>query len=245
MYLTSMTDEEKDEVLSKIFADIINRTSTDANPVTLEYIKKTINEDDIFFAQQCAIWKYTNNLEWQGASIWLTNKENPSDTDWYQISNVGEARFTFMQEIYTYLTSEKLKSESELTNPSFVKSDKTSTETEEGYIVGPFHIKSGTNTNYTVSIEDQSESKLTTYTVVDKDGNKIANKLEDAIDKDFYIRVPLKTTATKVVLKLNYNSYKTTTSLWENGENDSQPLLEVEKEKIPGEDKDEAPIERP
>ena len=238
MYLTSMTDEEKDEVLSKIFADIINRTSTDANPVTLEYIKKTINEDDIFFAQQCAIWKYTNNLEWQGAAIWLANKENPSDTDWYQISNVGEARFAFMQEIYTYLTSEKLKSESELTNPSFVKNDKTSTETEEGYIVGPFHIKSGTNTNYTVSIEDQSGSKLTTYTVVDKDGNKIANKLEDAIDKDFYIRVPLKTTATKVVLKLNYNSYKTTTSLWENGENDSQPLLEVEKEKIPGEDKE-------
>lgn len=245
MYLTSMTDEEKDEVLSKIFADIINRTSTDANPVTLEYIKKTINEDDIFFAQQCAIWKYTNNLEWQGAAIWLANKENPSDTDWYQISNVGEARFAFMQEIYTYLTSEKLKSESELTNPSFVKNDKTSTETEEGYIVGPFHIKSGTNTNYTVSIEDQSGSKLTTYTVVDKDGNKIANKLEDTIDKDFYIRVPLKTTATKVVLKLNYNSYKTTTSLWENGENDSQPLLEVEREKIPGEDKDEAPIERP
>ena len=48
----------------------------------------TINEDDIFFAQQCAIWKYTNNLEWQGTAIWLANKENPTDSDWYQISNV-------------------------------------------------------------------------------------------------------------------------------------------------------------
>ena len=43
MYLTNMTDSEKDVILSEIFADLIERTSTDANPVTLEYIKKTLN----------------------------------------------------------------------------------------------------------------------------------------------------------------------------------------------------------
>lgn len=245
MYLTTMSDEEKDLILSNIFAELISKTSTDANPVTLDYIKNTINEDDIFFAQQCAIWKYTNNLEWQGASIWLANKENPTDTDWYQISNVGEARFAFMQEIYDYLTSDKLQGEGSLTNPSFVKNTKTSTEMEDGYVVGPFHIKSGTNKNYTISIEDQSGSKLTNYQIVDKDGKKIATSIDNAIDKDFYIKVPLKTTATKVVLKMEYNTYKTTTTLWENGEENSQPLLEVKKEKTPGQDQDEAPIEKP
>lgn len=245
MYLTSMSDEEKDEILSKMFADLIAKTSTDANPVTLDFIKKTINEDDIFFAQQCAIWKYTNNLEWQGASIWLANKENPTDSDWYQISNVGQARFAFMQEIYNYLTSDKLTGEASLTNPSLIKNTKTSTEVDDGYIVGPFHIKSGTNTNYTVSIEDQSGTKLTNYKLVDKDGNRLSTTLENTVDKDFYVKVPLKTTATKVVLKLEYASYKTTTTLWENGEINSQPLLEVNREKIPGKDQDEAIIEKP
>ena len=245
MYLMNGTQAEKDAILSKIFADLISRTSKDANPVTLEFIKKTINEDDIFFATQSAIWKYTNNLEWQGAAIWLTNKENPSDSEWYQISNVGEARYAFMQEIYNYLTGSKLVSESSLTNPSLVKSLKTSEETENGYIVGPFHIKSGKNTDYSVTIEDQSGAKLTNYTLVDKNGNRLSTSLQNTLDKDFYVRVPLKTQTTKVVLKLSYNSYKTTTSLWENGESNSQPLLEVDREKIPGNESDEAPIVKP
>ena len=244
MYLNNMTQTEKDETLSKIFADLINRTSTDANPVTLEYIKETISEDDIFFAQQCAIWKYTNNLEWQGSAIWLTNKENPSDSDWYQISNVGEARFSFMQEIYNYLTSDKLADNNNLTNPSLIKSEKTSTEVEDGYIVGPFHIQTGTNTNYTVTLTDQSGANLT-YTVVDKDGNTIGNNVSNVLNRDFYIKLPLKTTTTKVILTLNYNSYTTTTKMWTNSKNDTQPLLEITREKNPGSDKDEATIERP
>ena len=177
MYLMNMTDDEKDAILSKMFQELITQTSTDANPVTLEFIKKTINEDDIFFAQQCAIWKYTNNVEWQGAAIWLANKENPADNEWYQISNVGEARFAFMQEIYNYLTGSKIVSESSLTNPSLIKNTKTSEETEDGYIVGPFHIKSGSNPDYKVSLEDQSGAALTNYVLVDKDGNRLSTKL--------------------------------------------------------------------
>ena len=245
MYLMNMTDDEKDAILSKMFQELITQTSTDANPVTLEFIKKTINEDDIFFAQQCAIWKYTNNVEWQGAAIWLANKENPADNEWYQISNVGEARFAFMQEIYNYLTGSKIVSESSLTNPSLIKNTKTSEETEDGYIVGPFHIKSGSNPDYKVSLEDQSGAALTNYVLVDKDGNRLSTKLENTLDKDFYVLVPLKTQTTKVVLKLSYNSYKTTTSVWENEEINSQPLLEVNREKVPGNDSDEAPIEKP
>ena len=150
-----------------------------------------------------------------------------------------------MQEIYNYLTSDKLTGEASLTNPSLVKKNKTSTEVDDGYIVGPFHVKSGTSTNYTVSIEDQSGSKLTNYKLVDKDGNRLSTTLENTVDKDFYVKVPLKTTATKVVLKLEYASYKTTTTLWENGESNSQPLLEVNREKVPGKDQDEAKIEKP
>ena len=234
MYMASMTQEEKDAALSKIFADLIERTSGDGNPVTLEFIKKTITEDDIFFAQQYAIWKYTYNLDWAGASIWMTTKENPGTNDWYQISNIGEARYDFMHEIYNYFTSNNLKSQENLTNPTLDKKEKTSVETESGYIVGPFHVKTGTNPNYKLSLSDQSGAQLTNYTIVDKDGNKIATKLADAINKDFYVKLPLKTPATKVVLNLTYNSIKTTTKLWKNPANGTQPLMEVIKEEIPG-----------
>ena len=245
MYITSMDQADKDRILSNMFADLIQRTSTDANPVTLDYIKKTLTEDDIVFAQQCAIWKYTNNQTWQGASIWMTTKENPSDTDWYQISNIGQARYGFMQEIYNYLTGNKLKSESSVTNPSLVKASKTSTEVQDGYIVGPFHIKTGTNTNYTVKLTDQSGSAISGYKLVDKNGNRLSTTLEKTLDKDFYVKVPLKTTATKVVLSLNYSSYKTTKTSWTTSTSGNQPLLEINRERIPGSDKDEAPIEKP
>ena len=245
MYLADVSEEEKDIILSKIFEDIIKRTSTDANPVTLEFIKRTITEDDIFFATQCAIWKYTNNLEWQGTAIWLTNKENPSSTEWYQISNVGEARFALMQEIYNYLTSDKLISESKLTNPSLTKNTKTSIEDEDGYIVGPFHIKSGTNKEYKVKLTDQSGASLTNARLVDKDGNRISTNLEETLDRYFYVKLPLKTPATKVILELEYNSYKTTKILWKADEAETQPVLEVKREKVPGSDKDEAIIEKP
>ena len=245
MYLMNMTDEEKDAALSKIFKKLISEHQTDANPITLEFIKKTINEDDIFFAQQSAIWKYTNNVEWAGAAIWLSDKENPTDSDWYQISNVGEARFAFMQEIYNYLVGDELVSESNLTNPTLIKGAKNTIEAENGYLVGPFYIKSGTNTNYKIWLEDQTGAKLTNYAIVDTEGNKKANSIEEAIDREFYVRVPLKSQATKVVLKISYDSYKTTTMVWENGENNSQPILEVTREKVPGSDSDEAVIEKP
>ena len=75
-----------------------------------------------------AIWKYTNNLDWAGASIWMTTKENPGTNDWYQISNIGEARYDFMHEIYNYFTSNNLKSQENLTNPTLDKKEKTSVE---------------------------------------------------------------------------------------------------------------------
>ena len=193
MYLTNMSEEEKDIIFSKIFKNIIDKTAGDANPVTLEFIKRTINEDDIIFAQQCAIWKYTNNLTWQGAAIWLTNKENPGNNDWYQISNVGEARFALMKEVYDYLISDKLISESQITNPSLIKNTKTSTEVEDGYIVGPFQIKTGTNTDFTVKLKDQTGAELTNYKLVDKNGNRLSTTLEKTLDKEFYVKLPLKT----------------------------------------------------
>lgn len=245
MYITTMDQTDKDRILSNMFADLIERTKTDANAVTLDYIKKTLTEDDIVFAQQCAIWKYTNNQTWQGASIWMTTKENPSDTDWYQISNIGQARYGFMQEIYNYLTGSKLKSESSVTNPSLTKASKTSTEVADGYIVGPFHIKSGTNTNYTVKITDQSGSEISGYKLVDKNGNRLSTTLENTLNRDFYVKVPLRTMATKVVLSLSYNSYKTTKTSWISTSSGSQPLLEITRERVPGSDKDEAPIEKP
>ena len=245
MYITTMDQTDKDRILSNMFADLIERTKTDANPVTLDYIKKTLTEDDIVFAQQCAIWKYTNNQTWQGASIWMTTKENPGDSDWYQISNIGQARYGFMQEIYSYLTGSKLKSESSVTNPSLVKNAKTSTEVSDGYIVGPFHIKSGTNPNYTVKITDQSGSVISGYKLVDKNGNRLSTTLENTLNRDFYVKVPLKTTATKVVLTLNYSSYKTTVTSWTTSTSGNQPLIQITRERIPGSDKDEAPIEKP
>ena len=71
-----------------------------------------------------------------------------------------------MKEVYDYLISDKLISESQITNPSLIKNTKTSTEVEDGYIVGPFQIKTGTNTDFTVKLKDQTGAELTNYKLV-------------------------------------------------------------------------------
>ena len=81
MYLTSMSDEEKDEILSKMFADLIAKTSTDANPVTLDFIKKTINEDDIF----CTNCGNKLNHEWKCSNCGST--VNKDDTFCFNCGN--------------------------------------------------------------------------------------------------------------------------------------------------------------
>ena len=55
------SEEMRNQKLDKIFASALAGTEHTENPLTVDYIKTILTEDDIVFALQCAIWKITNN----------------------------------------------------------------------------------------------------------------------------------------------------------------------------------------
>ena len=50
----------KDVKLSKILSEVIASTSTTQNPLTVDYVKSILTDDDLVFALQATIWSITN-----------------------------------------------------------------------------------------------------------------------------------------------------------------------------------------
>jgi len=75
LYLKNQMDEnQKDELLEKAFADILNDTTYE-DRTTLDDIKARIKDDDIDVIQQWAIWYFTNNGEKTLQDIPFTNDD--------------------------------------------------------------------------------------------------------------------------------------------------------------------------
>ena len=241
MYLPSMTDSEKDAVLMRIFGEKIEAEQDLVPPTTLELIKSILTPDDIFFAEQCAVWKYTNGFEWVNSGIQYTT----DGTNYRQASEMPNGKLDLMKIIYDYFTegNSKLPSATELTDITLTKTSKETIELSDGVAVGPFKINSGTNTNFTAKLYNQNDTEITTYTLIDKDGKNIGTDIKNVLNRDFYVKVTDTSTITKVVLKITSTQTKTTKTLWQpkSGSN-YQPLLLVDKEPITIEDQDEAPI---
>lgn len=65
------SDELKEVKLSKILAGPIESTAKTRNPLTIDYVKSVLTEDDLVFALQATIWSITNGLTnpvYQGAT---------------------------------------------------------------------------------------------------------------------------------------------------------------------------------
>ncbi len=241
MYLPTMTETEKDAVLLKIFGDKIEAEKDLVPPTTLELIKEILTADDIFFAEQCAIWTYTNNFTWLSTGI----KYTTDGSTWLDASDMPNGKLDLMKIIYDYFTegNSKLSLETNLTDVSLTRSEKETIELTDGVAVGPFKINSGTNTNYTAKLYNQNDTEITNYTLVDKSGNSLGTSTTNVLDKEFYVKVT-DSSITKVTLKIESTQTKTTKTLWKSTENTNsmQPLLLVNKEPVTSTDEDEAVI---
>ncbi|MBR3720660.1 MAG: thioester domain-containing protein, partial [Clostridia bacterium] len=191
MYLPYLSDSEKDAILNKIFAKRIADGADELPPVTLGLIKEHITENDILFAEQLAIWKYTDGYEWNN-NIHFT----VDGTNWMQYSD-DQTKITLMKDVFEYFVTKnnELQLASSLTDISLVKSSKETIKLNDGrYAVGPFKM-TGTNTNYTAKLYNQSGEEITNYTLVNKQGNTLGTNVKTlGVNNEFYVVVDPDTT---------------------------------------------------
>ncbi|MGN1331116.1 MAG: collagen binding domain-containing protein, partial [Clostridia bacterium] len=182
--------ELRDVKLAKIFSDTIESTTTTQNPLTIEYIKSILTEDDLVFALQATIWSITNpmaNPVYKGTTNGITyNTLSGNDT----ITSQGK-QGEFINIIINYYKDNYAGSSNivastddnlvvpKITTPSnkliFTNDDELQPSTGEelgtidnGYIfVGPFKIETseeGKNTvdySIDISFEDENGNKIT------------------------------------------------------------------------------------
>ena len=253
IYLPYETDKTKNEelytaFLNKVFAQRIEEGKQLTPPTDVEsIIKDALTVDDVIFVEQMAIWSYTeSNFDWK-----TFKRTSDKGTTWQGYSELATGKYELMLELYEYFTknNSKLPLETNLTDISLTKSNNKETiELSDGsYAVGPFKINNGTNTNFTAKLYDQSNKELTTYTLVDKNGNVLGTNVKNVLDKEFYVKVTEESNITKVALKITSTQTKTTKTLWtpESKTGDYQNLLLVKREPVTIEDSDEVPVEIP
>ena len=117
MYLGYLSDTEKDAILNKIFAKRIADGADLVPPVTLNILKENITENDIIFAEQLAIWHYTDNYEWNNDIQFTVD-----GIHWMQYSD-DSTKIDLMKDVYDYFVdgNNQLQLESSSSNTKTTK----------------------------------------------------------------------------------------------------------------------------
>ena len=257
IYLKHDAPEQKDDFLNKAFAG----TEYDA-----ETVKAVLTDDDIDVIQQYAIWYFTNNDYVDGGGVQKYNVENLPAINIAKLSGAGvgtpgsysdvtgknDGRQEMANTLFKYIvnTAKNPGSSSEKTYPTLVKTENLPKKTDANYnVVGPFKVTSGNidKSEYTLKLVDQNDNDITDYRIkINGEDDFTSQPLKDIVNNDFYIYIPkTNTEVSKVKLKLNYNSYETTSSLWENSDEEYQPVVLVNRKVTPHEFELEYLIERP
>ena len=86
-------------------------------PVTLNILKENITENDIIFAEQLAIWHYTDNYEWNNDIQFTVD-----GIHWMQYSD-DSTKIDLMKDVYDYFVdgNNQLQLESSSSNTKTTK----------------------------------------------------------------------------------------------------------------------------
>jgi uncharacterized repeat protein (TIGR01451 family) len=248
MYLSKQTPEQKDDYLSKAFADY--------DDFDLETVKAFLTDDDIDVVQQYAIWYFTNNDTSKFnvetlPSVTLTKHD--LETEGYpevegSYSDItGYAnRQSMANHLYKYLIASAIEGkENEVTYPSIANTTLSSKTEDDYYVAGPFKVASGTaeSTQYTIKLVDQSGNEISRndYKILVSGEDDFTTKnVNEIFNKEYYIYLPkTNKTITKINLKLSYSSYETSATLWKNTSTDEegvevyQPVVLLTREDTP------------
>lgn len=224
---SNMYDEFETKI-AEVFAKRIEEDRDLIPPTTVDTIKNIITDDDLFFAMQLVIWEITNDLKLSENAITYTidgKVFNGQGTYPQKADLIAEA-----VSYYRDLADETGNGNKE-TNPTIKETTKTTVEEGDYLYVGPFHITSGTNNNFTVQFKDQDDKELEGYTLVDapnSTGNKVTN-IKRALDKDLYVKLPSNTTVSKIKMELDVKgTNEASITLWTSDVANAQPLVSVE-----------------
>ena len=242
------SEEMRNQKLDKIFASALAGTEHTENPLTVDYIKTILTEDDIIFALQCAIWKITNNTS---IGSMLGTSDNGATWDGLEGNDkwgYKGRKGTFIRYIINYYNTQLAGNLNEdttpKTNPTFDKSKATEVPEIVGAyaFLGPFKINPGTNF-YSVDIKFENEagqeipvSYLLTDRVANQNVKVLAQTKEGLGENEFYIRIRRNTAAKKVKFRLvtQIQIKSATGTVWTDGVAGHQPLLSIEREEEPG-----------
>ena len=233
-----------EQKIAEVYAKRIADDAELIPPTTVDTIKEHITDDELFFAMQVVIWKITNNLTFDNQAISYTQEEDG------KVFN-GEGTYPKKTELlkvaidyYENLANSYNTTPSKPTNPTIKETNKSTVEDGEYLYVGPFHITSGTNTNFTVKFTDQDGNDLNSnvYDYTNNTWHKVVN-LKNSLDTDLYIRLPENTSATKVKMELDVTGIShDKLTLWTSNVANAQPLVTVTPDKEDVHDETEATV---
>ena len=255
MYYSKAAPEQKADYISKAFADYDDHD--------VDTVMAILSDDDIEVVQQRALWYFTNSdNEDYNQSTLPTVQLKKHDMEALSVSDAKtyaefgyEDRQDMANHLFQYLVTNanaaKTAQASEgVTYPAIIDTTVTCESKENHYAVGPFKVKSGTATDYTIKVIDQNGNEVaaSNYELYDKNGNKITKALKDILDTEYYIYIPkTNETLTQVGIQLEYNDYSTKATLWKNVEDTEgvyQPVVLITKETTPHKPKKVGPIVR-
>ena len=259
MYLEKQTPEQKNDYLTKAFADYEGSD--------IEVVKAFLTDDDIDVVQQYAIWYFTNgdNIKFNTNTLpsVILSKINmdgtTEDGSYNDITNGQAERQQMANHLFKYLVENAKKAEdTSVTYPQMaeVQNGANLLDSSDYYVAGPFKVTSGTaaKTEYSIKLLDQdnNEIKREDYKIyIEGEENFTDKNVDEIFDAQYYIYLPkTNKTITKVNLKLDYSCYETKASLWKNNTTDSdgnevyQPVTLVTRGKTPHSANKEYEIDR-
>lgn len=255
MYYSKAAPEQKLNYISKAFEDY------DEHDV--DTVMAVLSDDDIEVVQQRAIWFFTNaDSSDYNKSVLPTvqlkkhDVENLTVSDPKTYAEFGyEDRQDMANHLFQYLIEKAYAAKTagdteEVTYPAIIDTTVTCQSKENHYAVGPFKVRPGTATDYTIKVIDQSGNEVAAsgYEIYDKNGTKITKPLKEILDTEYYIYIPkTNETITQVGIQLEYSDYSTKATLWKNVEDTEgvyQPVVLITKETTPHKPKKLGPIVR-
>lgn len=215
------------------------------------YDEQSIEKDIIEGVQQAAIWYFTNpSGEYhptENVNFFVTSSGRLQHIENFYTNETGES--SSINKLYRYLINgaknavQNGYNYSTISNSSPITLDKSNATvimSESNFIVGPYKVtKNGAgDCTFNVSITDGAQ-QLEDVTILNENktqeilGESITKKIISNLGKNFYISLPINTSAKKLNLIVNTGYSATSLTYWTtaaNMINNSQPIVIVNKE---------------
>ena len=213
----------------------------DVDSPELGAVIANLTDDDIEVVQQWALWYFTN---------YNNDKTNPQNAPYQSLGNItletintpqgqGKSyedigypyRQAMCNTLYQYLIDQASThtTYSELSKPQIANTNPSMEIVDGNYVIGPFKVNSGDiNPNY-IKLYDGEGNEITNYTIK-VGGSEVNDPLEEILDEEYYIYIPVSSDVSRVVLKMDMTV--TETSLWTRDDSTTQPITLITRENI-------------